>query len=76
MDRFERAMIKEGIPQEVINLIKLSPTWIKRFKTINLDEMIYLFPKIYTTLNTTLNTTLDTLDHNELAKINYMPMDI
>ena len=72
MDRFERAMIKEGIPQEVINLIKLSPTWIKRFKTINLDEMIYLFPKIYTTLN----TKLDTLDHNESAKINYMPMDI
>lgn len=54
MDRFERAMLDNGIPVDKINLVKNSPVWIERFSRYTraeINSMIDLFPKIYITLN-------------------------
>ena len=85
MDRFEKAMLDCGIPQDKINLFKLSPIWIKRFNRFTREEvdgMIYFFPKIYITLNVPINVPIvnglkpATEAEFREAKKNYLPMDL
>ena len=81
MDRFENEMIMCGIPQDKINLIKLSPIWINRFKKYtqeDVDYLIYFFPKIFITLNIPLTSGLQPATAAEFkeAKKHYVPMDL
>ena len=80
MDRFQTAMIEEGIPHDKVHLITRSPIWINRFKNFTkaeVDSMIYLFPKIYNTLYVPC-TGLKQATEAEFreAKKKYVPMDL
>lgn len=81
MNRFELAMLDAGIPRNTIDLVTLSPTWIQRFKTYkstDIDQLIYFFPKIFITLNKQDPTGLLQCTESEMkhAKKNHVQMDI
>lgn len=50
MERFEQAMIKQGIRTIIIEQVKESPVWRERIRYYTLEELdvlIQVFPKLY-----------------------------
>jgi len=79
MERFENAMITEGIPQKMMDKVRASYLWEKKFEHYAVVDINYLmihFPKIYNVLNKPLNIWYSTPEQFHKAKKNYLPMEI
>ena len=77
MDQFEKAMLKQGVSIDKINVVKNSPVWIKRIRDFSpheLDIFILAFPKMYP--NKVIDDFYSHPSEFEKAAKQYVPMDL